>query len=141
MKLRILDTEYDITDAVNHATLNDLMQLKVKTKSDTYDGVSVKTIKTTFETMGQRAQQEGFDTVELLDDPVFLLNMVGVMWLARRRNGESITVEEAGKVTFNDFQFIGDDPAEEEAEDPDAPFSEAADAAPSSTPTSTNSTT
>lgn len=141
MKLRILDTEYDITDSVNRATLNDLMQLKVKTKSDNYEGVSVKTIKTTFESMGQRAQQEGFDPVELLDDPTFLLNMVGVMWLARRRNGETITVEEAGSVTFNDFQFIGDDPTDEAAEDPDAPFTGAADAAPSNTPTSTRSKT
>ena len=141
MKIRILDTEYDVTDAVNRASLNDLMELKVKTRKDGYSGVSALTIKTTFETLSERAKTGDLEGVDLFDDPEFIINMVGVMWLTRRRAGEKLSVEEAGNVSFQDFGFVPDEePSKEEEEDP-VPFSGAVDAAPPTTVTSTTSTT
>lgn len=137
MKLRIDDTEYDVQEAISGATLGDLMKLKVKTKTADFLGVTVKSIKSTFKDIGQRLQDdEEFDTLDLLGDEGFLINMQGLIYLARRKAGERIEVEDAGDTAFSSFGFIfDDDEADDETNeagtsDPKAPASDPDESSP-----------
>lgn len=139
MRIALNDVTYDLSEAVSKAKLNDLMELKVRTQS-TGEGVSVKTIRATFIRMGetfktmngqsddmtdgQMAEALSNAFLELLSDTDFVRNFVGVMFLARRRAGEKITVEDAGEFAFSDIRFIppsSQDEAEEQGDDA-APF-------------------
>lgn len=120
--IRLGSEVFSLEESVNGATLGDLYALKVQTRVDGSPGVSVKTISDTFIRIGERAQEPDFEQLELLDDDVFLQNMVGIVFLARRKAGHEITVADAGRVSFNDIELIADE-AEEEAE---APFVEGA---------------
>ena len=107
--IRVGSETYSLQESVNGATLGDLYALKVQTRRDGSPGVSVKTISDTFTRVGELASADGFNPLDLLDDDVFIQNMVGVVFLARRKAGESVTVDDAGEVSFNDIQFITDD--------------------------------
>lgn len=102
---------------MNDAALGDLLVLKVKTKTADYSGVSVKTISEMFVSMGKRAQDESFSPLDLLDDEAFIVNMIGVVYLARRKAGESVTFEDAASVAFTDLEILAD---EEESPKDDA---------------------
>ena len=93
----------------------------MQTRKDGSPGVSVKTISETFVRVGELAATEGFSPLDLLDDDVFIQNMIGVVYLARRKAGEQITVDDAADVSFNDIEFITEDDEE------DAPLDEAAE--------------
>ena len=120
--IRVGDSTYSLQESVNGATLGDLYALKVQTRRDGSPGVSVKTISETFQRVGAASAVEGFNPLELLDDDVFIQNMVGVVFLARRKAGEPVTFDEAGQVAFNDIRFISDDDEDEDA----TPLDEAA---------------
>lgn len=141
MRIELNGNTYDLSEAVSKAKLNDLMELKLKTQS-TGEGVSVKSIRGTFMRMGdtfkamsgqsdemtdeQMAEALSEAFLELLSDAEFVRNFVGVIFLARRRAGEKVTVEEAGEFAFSDIHFIP--PSEEagtsEQGDDAAPFTD-----------------
>ena len=123
--IRVGSETYSLQESVNGATLGDLYALKVQTRRDGSPGVSVKTISETFQRVGVSAAVDGFNPLDLLDDDVFIQNMVGVVYLARRKGGEPVTFDEAGQIAFNDIQFVDDD----EDDDP-APLDEAAESDP-----------
>lgn len=120
--IRVGSETYSLHESVNGASLGDLYSLKVQTRKDGSPGVSVKTISETFIRIGELAASDGFSPVDLLDDDVFIQNMVGVVYLARRKAGEQITVEDAASVSFNDIEFVTEDD-----EDDAAPLDEAAE--------------
>lgn len=121
MRIELNGNTYDLSEAVSKAKLNDLMELKLKTQS-TGEGVSLKSIRGTFMRMGdtfkamsgqsdemtdeQMAEALSEAFLELLSDAEFVRNFVGVIFLARRRAGDKVTVEEAGEFAFSDIQFI-----------------------------------
>lgn len=121
ISIRVADETYSLQESVNGASLKDLYSLKVQTRKDGSPGVSVKTISETFVRIGELAATEGFSPLDLLDDDVFIQNMIGVVYLARRKAGEQITVDDAADVSFNDIEFITEDDEE------DAPLDEAAE--------------
>lgn len=107
MRLIIQGQPYELEEAIGEAAIGDLYTLKVKL------GISIKTINNTFETMGELARSEGFDAMDLLDNPDVMLNLQGLIWLAKRSAGEKITVDEAGRVPFSALGFESDEPDEE----------------------------
>lgn len=117
ISIRVGSETYSLQDSVNGASLGDLYALKVQTRKDGSPGVSVKTISETFVRIGQQAASDDFSAVDLLDDDEFIQNMIGVVFLARRRAGEKITVDDAADVAFNDIEFITEDDEEPDPKD------------------------
>lgn len=115
MKIVIAGVAYGLEDSIGKATLGDLYTLKVKS------GVSVKTIRDTFASFSDMS-----DALDLLDSADALVNLQGVVWLARRKAGESVTFEEAGNISFTELSFEVED---EEGADVEAP-KEQTDSAP-----------
>lgn len=109
MKLAVDGVEYDVVDAISKAALGDLLKLKVKTKTSEFPGVTVKTIQKCFTTIGDLVQSEDFDVLDLLGDEDFLINMTGLIYLARRQAGEHLEVSDAAAVSFSSVEFIMDD--------------------------------
>lgn len=112
MKAVIAGVEYSL-ESVNESSLGDLYSLKVQTKTKDFGGVSLKTIAHTFERVGQLAQEPGFETLDLLDDEEFIINIVGVVFLVRRKSGEAITLDDARAISFTEFELVDDDEADE----------------------------
>lgn len=118
MKIVISGTPYEFAESVGGASLNSLMELKSTTKARDPKGigVTVESIEAAFTAMTERSQREDFKAVTLLGDEEFLLNIVGVMFLARKKAGEKVTFESCGDVSFQDFSIlIDDDDLEDEA--------------------------
>lgn len=142
MKLIIGAVEYDVTDSIQKATLGDLMKLKVKTKTATFVGVTAKSINQTFIDVGKRLQENGkvrreryaayvgaggdlsedeadlsepgdWTFIDLLGDEDFLVNMQGLIYLARRHAGESLEVEDAADTPFDSFSIQDEDEADD----------------------------
>ena len=88
--------------------------MKVQTRRDGLPGVSVKTISEALTRAGERASEPNSNTLDLLDDEVFLQNLVGLVFLARRRAGQNVSVDEASQVSFQDIELIADDTEEPE---------------------------
>jgi len=87
--------KYDISESLNKATLDDLTQLKVKT------GVGMKTLRLSLIAMGKLDDPEDF-----LDREDILLALSALVWLCRRRAGESkLTLTEAASVPVEDISF------------------------------------
>lgn len=121
-RIRVGSNVYGLEESVNDAALGDLLVLKTKTKTAEFSGVSIKTIADTFTSMGKRAEADDFSPMDLLDDELFIVNMIGIAYLARRKAGEQITYEDAARVSFTELEILVD-------EEDDAPKGEAADAA------------
>ena len=143
MKIKLHDVEYDLSQAVSKARLNDLMELKVKTRIDGHPGVDPKSIRAALLRMGtslkeaKAALAEPDDDalaeiiqdvfLELLGDDDFLRNFVGLIFLARRYAGENTTVKEAGEFAFFDVEWVVDEDVTDEETGADAgPFTGAA---------------
>lgn len=108
--IRVGSEVYSLQDSVSGATLNDLKRLQSQTKSDYLpSGVTPRSIQDMFVSLGERAQVEGFEPIDLLSDMVFMDNLAGVIFLARRKAGEHLEVSDAGDVAFTDIEFITDD--------------------------------
>lgn len=111
MKIVISGVEYGLEDSIHKASLGDLLQLKTKLN------VSAKSISATFKKFN------GAHVMDLLDDADVLRDLQGVIFLSRRKAGETLTVDEAGQVSFTDVTFVSedDDEADGDAEtDPKA---------------------
>lgn len=113
MKIVIREAEYDLSEAVGEAFIGDLYVLKTKL------GISVKTINKTFEKLNEELQREDFEQLDLLDDPDLMLNLQGMIWLAKRKAGEMISLHEAGNVPFNAVSFQGDEGDEAAESEPE----------------------
>lgn len=113
--IRVGSESYSLQESVAGASLGDLFTLKVQTRRDGFSGVSVKTISDTFSRVGELAAAGELSPADLLDDDAFLQNMIGLVFLARRKAGENITVEDAGRVSFTDIAFEVDEDDEASA--------------------------
>lgn len=120
-RINIQGTEYDLTAAVSAAGLGDLFTLKLKTKALGYP-VTLRSINHLFSHLAERAKDPEFEALELLEDEDLLLTLQSLLWLSKRKAGENITFEDAGKIAFTEFHLLADDDEEETAEpDPKAP--------------------
>lgn len=119
MKIVIDSVVYDVMESMQGAALGDLRTLKKET------GVSVRSISQTFMNMGERMKDDDgdLDPSLLLEDEDFLDSMIGLIWLARRKAGEKVTLEDAADTSFNAFHLDFDDDEEE----PELPKDEAAE--------------
>lgn len=106
-KIVISGVKYGLDDSVGRASLGDLYTLKVKL------GVSVKTITKTFARFGELAENDDFSPLDMLDDAEIIRNLQGIVFLARRKAGENISVDDAGMVSFMDIEFELEDDEEE----------------------------
>jgi hypothetical protein len=114
--IRVGSETYSLQDSVSGATLNDLKRLQSQTKSEWLPGgVTPKSIQDMFVSLAEQSQAEGFDPIDLLSDMVFMDNLAGVIFLARRKAGEHLEVSEAGDVAFTDIEFIADEEDEDAA--------------------------
>lgn len=125
MAVLVAGVQYEL-ESINEASLGDLYTLKVQTKTSTFPGVSLKTISDTFTRVGELAGNPDFETINLLDDEEFIINIVGVIFLVRRKSGENITLDDARAVSFTDFQLVDD----EEDEGSEVPLGVAAEELP-----------
>lgn len=126
MKLYLDDVEFDIEEALGGVTIGDLMKLKVKTKTDGFLGITVKSIRAGFMRVGQAVQDaeeagEEFDTLELLGDVEFLQCLQGLIYLVRRKAGEQLEPADAADVAFKSIRFEGLDDEGDGTDDPKAP--------------------
>lgn len=120
--IRVGSETYSLQDSVSGATLNDLKRLQSQTKSEWLPGgVTPRSIQDMFVSLGERSQEDDFELLDLLSDMVFMDNLAGVIFLARRKAGEHLEVSEAGDVAFTDIEFIADE------EDDAAPLDVAAE--------------
>jgi hypothetical protein len=113
VKIVINGVPYSLEESVGGAHLGDLMQLKMQSKTAGSAGVSVPTINDLFRRLGDLP--DGFRPVDLLDDEDFLANVIGVMFLARRKAGEKVSYQDASEIAFDDFHFEDDDDEVESA--------------------------
>lgn len=104
MKLTIDGTTYEVTDAIQKATLGDLYVLKAK------HAVSVKTIRDTFQRM-----QGSTDQLDFLDDADVFKSLIGIIWLCRRKAGEDTSMEACEQVPMSDLLITQEDEEQEEA--------------------------
>jgi hypothetical protein len=94
MKLVIGATEYPLGN-INEATLDDLMMLRKQT------GLGMKGLREKLQLLDK------FDDPEdILDDPDALLAMGALVWLARRKAGEVLTLEQACDFPLHEMQFV-----------------------------------
>jgi hypothetical protein len=113
--IKIGDALYEVTESIAGASLRDLKYLGRETSgSKDFPKVTIKSMQEMFTSMGELAASDG-STLDLLADDAFLANMIGVIWLARRKAGEDLTYEQAGEVSFSDVSFVNDDDDEDEA--------------------------
>ncbi len=108
-RLKIGDEVFDLTAAAAEATLGDLREL-ARVTAVPGPKVTPRTMHETFVNAGIRLQTDqaaGF--LDLFDDDDFLANLQGLVWLARRNRGETLTYEEAGRFAFHEGDLLGDE--------------------------------
>lgn len=86
-----------------------------------HSGVTVKSIQDAIDwSIAQlpktQAQAKKFDALVLLDNDVFLENMIGAIWLSKRKAGEDVTFDEVERLPFESFHFEFDDEVPEAAD-------------------------
>jgi len=108
-------------DALQKSPMGDLFALKAFTQAKGY-GVSLKSINAMFDDIATKATDPTFESFDLLDDQSFLANMVGLVYLVRRSNGDKVTLDEAWDTPFNAVDLSGGEDSEAEP----APKDEAA---------------
>lgn len=116
MKLKISGKVYDVEAAASKATLQTLYVMQKDYGVD----------------MGELAEQaERFKDVkdprQLLGNPDLLRTLLVLIWMARRYEGENMTLEESSNIPISDLEFIpdeeppaGPDPKEPMGSGPDA---------------------
>lgn len=125
MGVKISGVVYD-TDTVGKAPIGDLFRLRQWTGHELGMPVSIKTINNTFERLGRESEQaeaeakrreeaglepdpEAWSELDLLDDPEFMLSLIGIVYLSKRGMREAITIEEVFENQgFNDIEFVPD---------------------------------
>lgn len=106
MKLVIGPTVYDLTPAMENATLNDLYQMTLET------GIGMSTL-------GKKLQRVDTGNLEtVMDDPEVFAALRCLIFLARRYAGEKVTVTSANDFAFADLSFEAE-PGEEITDEAD----------------------
>ncbi len=106
MKFSIEGKEYDVIRSLSKPSLNIVMELLEKT------GMGMKTL-------AARANKlQGVPAIDILDDAEHLQTMRVLIWLARRVEGETLTVEEANNFPLDGILLVKED-APEADEEPD----------------------
>lgn len=125
MKLVIGEQKYDLIDGIQKASLSDLIMLKRATKaSDRPNGVTLTTITGFFENLPEGDDTEGGDAEgpgmleTILDSDDGLEILRALIFLCRRRAGETISFEQATDVPVMDLDFEDDEEAEVADESP-----------------------
>lgn len=85
---------YSLEDTIAKSTLGDLTALKMST------GIGIKTIKDSIIRMAASGSPDDF-----LDDEIILRSIGALVWLAKRRAGETLTIEQATDVPMGEVQF------------------------------------
>lgn len=126
--LELRGEKHDLVDAVAGAPMQTLKILNLSSQlsggADKLPPVTPKSINDCIQGLFAKAAQEGFTTLDLLDDVSFMQNIQGCVFLIRRRRGEQITFDEAGDFTIHEISVGAEaDETEEPAapKDPEAP--------------------
>lgn len=98
MKIKIGDAEYDAAE-IGRLSLYDLIELKKQT------GLEVDDITGPLEDMK--------DDQSLISTGSGVIALAGLIWLTRRKAGETLTLEEATDFPLEDLEFIDDEPEAE----------------------------
>lgn len=106
MKLIIGDVEYPLAN-INEASLDDLMALRKET------GLGIKALRQHLDAVST------LDSDDVLDDPDALLAIGALVWLARRKAGERLTLEQACDFPLAQLQIVDDGEAVTEVDDVD----------------------
>lgn len=106
MKLIISGVEYPLEN-INEASLDDLMQLRKQT------GLGIKGLREQLATFS-----DGDDPESVLDDPDKLLALGALVWLARRKAGEKLTLEQACAFPLSEMEMLDDEDAQVGEVDP-----------------------
>lgn len=101
MKLIIGDSEYDVWDSVNYATLGALDDLQEQSATDKFEGITDPYIRAGW----VRAAELVKEDKPLKGDLHFRRALQGVVFLAKRRAGEQVTFDEVRELTFEDAQL------------------------------------
>lgn len=131
MKFRIADKEYDAQEAVENVSLQTLFDLKRRS------GVGIKTLVESTKKFKDHA-----DPIDLLDDLDALNAFRILIWLARRHQGENLSLEEANDFPLSAFALIVDEVPTEDAapDDPKALSGSVVDEKPARKRTTTSKT-
>lgn len=106
MKIAISGREYDLEAGLQRPSLLTLMELQAKA------GVGMKTL------MRTSREFEGKNPLDIIDDPDTLKVFASIIWLARKVAGDKVTFEEAASVPLDEYEWVAEEPAAEEAEAP-----------------------
>lgn len=98
MKIKIGDAEYDAAE-IGRLSLYDLIELKKQT------GLEVDDITGPLEDMK--------DDQSLISTGSGVIALAGLIWLTRRKAGETLTLEEATDFPLEELEFIDDEPEAE----------------------------
>ena len=107
MKLGIDGKAYDLKGALSSPSLNDLHALLLST------GVGVKTLKLRMQRVDDLPDFE-----DLFEDAELMVALKAVIWLARRKAGERLTIDEANDFGMDTFELIREEGDEAKQEDP-----------------------
>lgn len=125
MKLVIGETEYDIWDSVNYATLGALDDLQDQSSTATFDGITDPYIRAAWVEAAELAK----NGEDLRGSQKFRRALMGVVFLAKRRAGEKVTFEDVRALPYADAQIrlsekelaVDDSPKESGAADDPEP--------------------
>lgn len=109
MKFIIQGSEYD-GDSIYSPSLGDLRSIKRQTCTDTYGGVTQKSVLDAFIRWGD-AFGDGPAVMKLLEDDIFTINMQALAWFLKRKAGEDVTFAELDSLSMADIQ-IGIEPGD-----------------------------
>ena len=109
MKFIIQGVEYP-GESVYSPSLGDLRSIKRQTATETYSGVTQKSVMETFVRWGE-AFGDGPAVMALLEDDIFTINMQALAWFLKRKAGEQVTFADLDSLSMSDIQ-IGVEPGD-----------------------------
>lgn len=101
MKLVVDGTEYDIWDSVNFATLGDLDDLQEQSSTAKFDGVTDPYIREAWKLAAELVESGK----SLRESQQFRRAVMGIIFLAKRRNNEDISWADVRKIPYVDAQL------------------------------------
>ncbi|TFD74736.1 hypothetical protein [Cryobacterium fucosi] len=110
MKLLIGDAKYDLFEGIQKATLSDLILLKRATKSTDFpNGITVNTIQAFFTSLKADEDDERGLLEMLVDSDEGLEIVRAIIFLCRRRAGETQSFDELTDVALSETGFEDDE--------------------------------
>lgn len=107
MKIKIGDSEYSMT-ALDDFGMLDLLELKKQADL---------TIEQLRERLDRLGEMSGDDSTAILSDTDLIVALGAVIWLMRRKAGETLTFDEAINFPLRELTFVAEDGDDEEAAD------------------------